>query len=488
MVEKIVDIGETGLKRGVLSPWEIAFQGVATMGSVGAVGYYMTGIAGIALGSMPFVLLLGLLLWFMSLNANYQMSKHIVGAGGYFYYAARASNKLIGYISGSFYGFSQLIAVGAYGFMQMSIFIFLFFPQIAAYTYLWIPMMLIAALVETVIVYTGVKFSLRYAFITGMIASIFMLLVSLTLIGIAGAKNDVLTFTPYYLHGDYSLLFLGLISAMTLGTGAGSVITLNEEAKNPRKNIRKSIWLLLLVQVLPIILGGYAITILWGPNHMLSFSQSADPAVTVIFNNLGPVIGYFFAALVINANLLLGIGAYNASTRSIYGLSREGLFPKIFRKVHPKYQTPTGAIFLSLVVGVALSIPFGLALGPYDGFFVYSLIITIPIMISHIFINGALPFYTRKDRKILKERKNILFYIIVPIISIVLFAYIIYGAVVPLPSYPYSIAIYGDVVIIILVLITGTLLYMKNKFSGNVKTYDYSELGVEVNTVEEPKI
>lgn len=474
------------LKRGVLSPWEVAFQGVATMGSVAAVGYFMTGIAGIALGSMPFVLLLGLLLWFLSLNGNYQMSKYTVGAGGYYYYSAKASNKLIGYISGSFYAFAQLISVGAYGFMQMAIFIFLFFPELQAYTYFWIPMLLIAAIVETIIVYTGIKFSMRYAFYTGMVATIFMILASIALIVIAGPKNDVLTLTPYYVHGDYSILFLGLISAMTLGTGSGSVITLNEEAKNPTKNIRKSIWLLLPLQILPVVLGGYAITVLWGPTHMLSFSQSADPAVTVFFNNLGPVIGYFFVALVINANLLLGIGAYNAATRSIYGLAREGFFPKIFSRTHPKYKTPVAAIMLALIVGVVMSIPFGLAFGPFNGFFIYALFITIPIMISHMFINGSLPFYTRKDKTILKERKNIFFYLILPVITVGLFGYIIYGTVVPLPVYPDSIAIYADMVIAILVVVTSIILYGKKKFSGTMNSYE--EVVLEVNKVDEKEI
>ena len=48
-----------------------------------------------------------------------------------------------------------------------------------------------------------------------------------------------------------------------------------------------------------------------------------------------------------------------ASSRLLYSMGRDGVIPRAFGKVHPKYQTPWfSAVFLG-VVTLCLSIPMG---------------------------------------------------------------------------------------------------------------------------------
>ena len=61
--------------------------------------------------------------------------------------------------------------------------------------------------------------------------------------------------------------------------------------------------------------------------------------------------------VIIGAGALLSIGGINAgialtSPRSLYVLSADGFFPKIFSKIHPKYHTP----YLAIIVNTALTL------------------------------------------------------------------------------------------------------------------------------------
>lgn len=74
----------------------------------------------------------------------------------------------------------------------------------------------------------------------------------------------------------------------------------------------------------------------------------------------GPV--FYKIMLIIN---IIAIGIANimnaqmASSRLLYSMGRDGVIPKAFGKVHPKYQTPWfSAVFLG-VVTLCLSIPMG---------------------------------------------------------------------------------------------------------------------------------
>ena len=61
--------------------------------------------------------------------------------------------------------------------------------------------------------------------------------------------------------------------------------------------------------------------------------------------------------VIIGAGALLSIGGINAgialtSPRSLYVLSADGFFPKIFSKIHPQYHTP----YLAIIVNTALTL------------------------------------------------------------------------------------------------------------------------------------
>ena len=101
----------------------------------------------------------------------------------------------------------------------------------------------------------------------------------------------------------------------------------------------------------------YIITLII-PSGILPWTKliTADvPFATAANATMGtPIIG----ALLIVAACFGVIGVYNAcfygATRLMYALSEVGLIPSVFKKLHPKYKTPTVAIiFVSIIAGIA---------------------------------------------------------------------------------------------------------------------------------------
>lgn len=135
--------------------------------------------------------------------------------------------------------------------------------------------------------------------------------------------------------------------------GFDIVATMAQETKNPQRNMPIGIIGSLLVCTVLFILFGYVMT---GLAHYTEFKDSAAPVAIAIAHTpykwlavaviLAILIGYTSVILVD----LLG------QSRVFYSMSKDGLLPKIFSQLHPKFHTPSRSnillcIFISLFAG-----------------------------------------------------------------------------------------------------------------------------------------
>lgn len=136
--------------------------------------------------------------------------------------------------------------------------------------------------------------------------------------------------------------------------GFDIVATMAQETKNPQRNMPIGILGSLLVCTVLFILFGYVMT---GLANYTEFKNSAAPVAIAIANTpyewlgiaviLAILIGYTSVILVD----LLG------QSRVFYSMSKDGLLPKIFSELHPKFNTPYKSnivlcIFISLFAGL----------------------------------------------------------------------------------------------------------------------------------------
>ncbi|WP_363331606.1 amino acid permease [Flavobacterium sp. BFFFF1] len=120
--------------------------------------------------------------------------------------------------------------------------------------------------------------------------------------------------------------------------GFDIVATMAQETKNPQRNMPIGILGSLLVCTILFILFGYVMT---GLANYTEFKDSAAPVAIAIAHTpyqwlgvaviLAILIGYTSVILVD----LLG------QSRVFYSMSKDGLLPQVFSKLHPKYNTPS---------------------------------------------------------------------------------------------------------------------------------------------------
>ncbi len=464
---------EQGLKKSILPLRLLMFQSFSYMAPAASVGIYLTGIAGLGLGSTPLVFLMAFLIFYMAINANYQISKKIVHAGGYYAYTSTGLGKKVGLFAGLFYAIGDTAGLAAFGFLQFGVFLYYLFPSFSSIPYIWILFVVVTTIFITTFTYLGIKPNLMYVTITGIIEMLILYVASIYIIIVSGSANTLSVFTPAYVAPNYGGLFLGIIFSITSFTGVGSIIALGEEAKEPRKNIKRAMLWILPIAAIPMILTTYAFTIAFGPDKMNVFATLSDPGVLIIRSKMGEIFALIFSLFVMNSALSVGIAEFNAASRTYYGMARDGFLPKFLNYTDPKHGTPTRIILVMLIIAFVMAIGSVLAFGVYLGFFVLAGVAAIAAIVPHFLVNLNMPFYLHK----LKEKLsvgNVVTWIILPVMSVFLLALIFYFSYIPLPAYPYSL----EVLAFVLIMIIAAIIVLYSSFrkaailNEDIKSHD----------------
>jgi basic amino acid/polyamine antiporter, APA family len=134
--------------------------------------------------------------------------------------------------------------------------------------------------------------------------------------------------------------------------GFEAVSTAGQEARNPQKDMPFGIIGSLVVCTVIYMLVAAIMTLLVPYNTL----NVPDP-VAVVVDNFGPTWGWL--AKIIKIGAIIGLTSVvlvlmYAQTRIFYTMARDGLLPKIFSRVHPKYQTPyVNTALVGLITAVA---------------------------------------------------------------------------------------------------------------------------------------
>lgn len=219
-----------------------------------------------------------------------------------------------------------------------------------------VPALVINGLI-TWLCYVGVKESKNFNNIFVLLKLFIILLV--IAVGIAYINTDnwfpvstetgVASFMP---NG-----FAGVMSAVSgvffayIGFDALSV--LSEETKNPQKNLpRGMIISLVLCTVIYIVLT----LVLTGMVDYRKFDGVGDPLAFIFEKSNANVAWMEFvvslAAIIAITTVLLVFQM--GQPRIWYAMSRDGLMPKKFMEIHPKYKTPS---FATIITGIVVGVP-----------------------------------------------------------------------------------------------------------------------------------
>jgi basic amino acid/polyamine antiporter, APA family len=141
--------------------------------------------------------------------------------------------------------------------------------------------------------------------------------------------------------------------------GFDAASTAGEEAKNPQRDLPRAIMLsLLIVTALYVLVAAVAV----GARPWKGFGES-EAALAGIMED---VTGQSFWAVLLAAGAVIAIASVvltvlYGQTRILFAMSRDGLVPKVFSRVHAKSGAPrANTVIVSLFCGVlAAAVPLG---------------------------------------------------------------------------------------------------------------------------------
>ncbi|MCU0328670.1 MAG: amino acid permease [Chitinophagales bacterium] len=207
-----------------------------------------------------------------------------------------------------------------------------------------LPALLINALV-TWIVYRGIKESKH----TSNFLVIFKVLVILLVIVVGGYFIELKNWENF-MPNKISGVLKGISAVFFAYIGFDAISTTAEECKNPKRDLpRAMFWALLICTILYIALA----LVLTGvvPYYMLN---QKDPLAYIFEHLKMPWLSGIVAisALVAMTSVLLVFQM--GQPRIWLSMSRDGLMPKRFSKIHSKYKTPS---FATIITGLVVGIP-----------------------------------------------------------------------------------------------------------------------------------
>lgn len=206
-----------------------------------------------------------------------------------------------------------------------------------------LPAFIIVALV-TWLAYIGIKESKKSANLM-----VYFKVAVIIFVIVAGAFFvDVNNWTPFLPNGFEGVL-KGVSAVFYAYIGFDAISTMAEETKNPQRDMpRGMIYSLLICTALYILI---ALT-LTGIEHYSNFLNVNDP-LAYVFEERAPWIEKIISISAVVATTSVLLVFQIGQPRIWMSMSRDGLLPKQFQKIHPKYQTPS---FATIVTGIIVGI------------------------------------------------------------------------------------------------------------------------------------
>jgi APA family basic amino acid/polyamine antiporter len=197
----------------------------------------------------------------------------------------------------------------------------------------------------------------------------FLTIIGLLLIIIFGLRFvgsvDLLTgFNGQHIWENSFSLIPSLFSAAALiffaYLGFEELANVTEEMKNPKINAPKAIlFSLLIATVLYVSISIVSVSVI-SPSELANAANpniplTKGPLALVAEKAISPGFGFWLSIFALCATSSTIIALLNVASRILYGMSTEGLMPKIFSRVNPKTHTPFVAILFVLIIAICFT-------------------------------------------------------------------------------------------------------------------------------------
>ncbi len=212
----------------------------------------------------------------------------------------------------------------------------------------------------TMLVFRGIKESRNFSNLMVILKMIIVALVIIVGGYLVFANGLTINWTPPNDEGVKAFMpngFSGVMAAVSgvffAYIGFDAVSVLAEESKNPQRDLPRGMILSLVICTIVYILLTLVLT---GAVNYRNFQGVGDP-LAFIFEKQNLNVGWmqFFVAIAAVIAMTSVLLVFQMGQPRIWmSMSRDGLMPPVFQKIHPKYKTPS---FATIVTGFVVGIP-----------------------------------------------------------------------------------------------------------------------------------
>ena len=185
--------------------------------------------------------------------------------------------------------------------------------------------------------------------VAGNFMVLLKLITLLVVIGVGAFYVNPDNWSPFAPNGISGVL-KGTAGVFFAYIGFDAISTTAEEARNPRQDLPRAMIYALLITTILYILISLILTGMVPYSHL----EVSDPLAYVFsFHHINWLSGIIsLSAIIAMAGVLLVFQV--GQPRIWMSMSRDGLLPKIFSKLHPRHRTPA---FATIVAGILVAVP-----------------------------------------------------------------------------------------------------------------------------------
>ncbi len=219
-------------------------------------------------------------------------------------------------------------------------------PELAGWKIIMnLPASLVIVLI-TIIAYIGIKESKKGA---NMMVGL-KLIVLFVIVVIGAFYIDVDNWSPLLPNGFTGVL-KGVSAIFFAYIGFDAISTTAEECSDPQRDLpRGMIYSLIICTVIYVVVT----LVITGMVNYSEFNHVADPLAYVFEKINLSKIGFFISVSAVVAATSVLLVFQIGMPRIWMSMSRDGLMPKRFSNIHPKYQTPA---FATIITGIIVAVP-----------------------------------------------------------------------------------------------------------------------------------
>jgi amino acid transporter len=423
------------LRRNALGLPELVFQGVTHIAPAANILFAFPIIALKAGPAMPLSFLLATIVCLLIANTVSQFSKYMPSSGGYYSFTTRGLGSRAGFMATwSYLIYDFLGPAGTIGFLG-----YLLSDMVRTRFALDIPwwsIALVAFAAIWILTRHGIRLSMRITALLGGLELLIMLALAITfLIHPGPGSSYVAPLKPSQSPNNLEGIIAGMVFAILSLSGFEGPAPLAQESRRAGKSVGQAVIFSLLAIGIFYIFTSYASAVGWGTGNMAAFASDPNP-----YYALGRTLwgaGWWFVVLaLINSAVAVGLACTNSASRVMYTMGRAGMLPAKFGSIHPIHQTPTFAIAIQQIVGIAAVLIVGLMMTPEYIFGFLETISALAAIVLYAMANLALTSYMRRMHR---DKFTVWQHVVVPWAATVTLLPVLFVTLYPVPAWPYNI-------------------------------------------------